>query len=233
MCSTTDDRRDAGLNGGAPKHPKRKLIATIRERPITCDDCCHTIWYRVYKTATGLEIDYCHRTVYGPPWATPEERKPYFERSRFKGSENLEPLYEEIMHTPLLPISPSGDYDCDYGSTTVKVGNELSSVTYCWQFRSPPKEWGVLNRFVQAVVDSMSEDMVSGSNPIDIQLDELVEKAKDVIRRTKRASAAHFQRHLCWGYKRASKVVDELERRGIIGPASGPNSREVFMDKLW
>ncbi len=64
-------------------------------------------------------------------------------------------------------------------------------------------------------------------------LDELVEKAKDVIRRTKRASAAHFQRHLCWGYKRASKVVDELERRGIIGPARGPNSREVFMDKLW
>ena len=64
-------------------------------------------------------------------------------------------------------------------------------------------------------------------------LDELVEKAKDVIRRTKRASAAHFQRQLGWGYKRASKVVDELERRGIIGPARGPGSREVFMDKLW
>ena len=64
-------------------------------------------------------------------------------------------------------------------------------------------------------------------------LDELVEKAKDVIRRTKRASAAHFQRHLCWGYKRASKVVDELERRGMIGPARGSGSREVFMDKLW
>lgn len=57
MCSTTDDRRDAGLNGGAPKHPKRRLIATIRERPITCDDCCHTIWYRVYNTATEIYED--------------------------------------------------------------------------------------------------------------------------------------------------------------------------------
>ena len=63
-------------------------------------------------------------------------------------------------------------------------------------------------------------------------LDELVEKAKDVIRETKRASGAHFQRQLGWGYKKAAKVVDELENRGIIGPARTGASREVCFGKL-
>lgn len=62
-------------------------------------------------------------------------------------------------------------------------------------------------------------------------LDQLVEKAKDTIRETGKASISHFQRLLGWGFNKAAKVVDELEKRGIVGPERlGP--REVFFDKL-
>ena len=60
-------------------------------------------------------------------------------------------------------------------------------------------------------------------------IDELVEKAKALIRETGRASTSHFQRRLGWGYNRASEVIDELERRGLIGPFKGADARDVFM----
>ena len=50
---------------------------------------------------------------------------------------------------------------------------------------------------------------------------------------TKRASVAHFQRHLNIGYNHASQLADLLEERGIIGPPGPPNgigSREIKVD---
>ena len=44
------------------------------------------------------------------------------------------------------------------------------------------------------------------------------DRALDVIRSTRRASVAHFQRQLCIRYTVAVSLVDELEKRGIVGP---------------
>ena len=44
------------------------------------------------------------------------------------------------------------------------------------------------------------------------------DQALDVIRKTGRASVAHFQRQLCIRYTVAVSLVDELEKRGIVGP---------------
>ena len=43
-------------------------------------------------------------------------------------------------------------------------------------------------------------------------------QALDVIRKTGRASVAHFQRQLCIRYTVAVSLVAELEKRGIVGP---------------
>ena len=60
--------------------------------------------------------------------------------------------------------------------------------------------------------------------------EEVYRQALDVIRVTKRASAAHFQRHLNIGYNHASQLADLLEERGIIGPQNGVRLREIKID---
>ena len=60
--------------------------------------------------------------------------------------------------------------------------------------------------------------------------EEFYKQALDVIRVTKRASVAHFQRHLNIGYNHASQLADLLEERGIVGPPNGIGSREIKVD---
>jgi S-DNA-T family DNA segregation ATPase FtsK/SpoIIIE len=61
--------------------------------------------------------------------------------------------------------------------------------------------------------------------------DDLVEKAVELVRQERRASASMLQRRLRIGYPRAARLVDELEELGVIGPAvSGGREREVLID---
>ena len=56
------------------------------------------------------------------------------------------------------------------------------------------------------------------------------DQALDVIRTTGRASVAHFQRQLCIRYTVAVSLVDELEKRGIVGPKrQGWPTREILI----
>jgi S-DNA-T family DNA segregation ATPase FtsK/SpoIIIE len=61
--------------------------------------------------------------------------------------------------------------------------------------------------------------------------DELVDKAIELVARTQRASASLLQRQLRIGYPRASRLMDELEEMGIVGPSQGGGrEREVLVD---
>jgi len=59
----------------------------------------------------------------------------------------------------------------------------------------------------------------------------LIKQAVNVLRRTHRASASYLQRQLHLSYPRAAWLIDELENRGIIGPAqSGGKNRQILLD---
>jgi len=61
--------------------------------------------------------------------------------------------------------------------------------------------------------------------------DDLVEKAVELVRQERRASASMLQRRLRIGYPRAARLIDELEELGVIGPAvSGGRERDVLID---
>ena len=47
-----------------------------------------------------------------------------------------------------------------------------------------------------------------------------------------KASASLLQRRLKLGYARAARVLDELEKAGIVGPADGAKPREVFTEHM-
>ena len=69
------------------------------------------------------------------------------------------------------------------------------------------------------------------TNKLDESNDEEVYKqALEVIRVTKRASISHFQRRMGIGYNHATRIIDMLEERGIVGPPNGIGSREIKVD---
>ncbi|MBC7074381.1 DNA translocase FtsK, partial [Candidatus Parcubacteria bacterium] len=58
--------------------------------------------------------------------------------------------------------------------------------------------------------------------------DPLVEEAKRVVIEAKKASASLLQRRLKIGYARAARLLDILEKKGIVGPPQGAKPREVY-----
>jgi len=59
--------------------------------------------------------------------------------------------------------------------------------------------------------------------------DELFDEAVRVIRQYDRASASLLQRRLKIGYARAARIIDQMEKVGIVGSAEGAKPREVFI----
>jgi DNA segregation ATPase FtsK/SpoIIIE, S-DNA-T family len=48
-----------------------------------------------------------------------------------------------------------------------------------------------------------------------------------------RASTSTLQRRLRIGYGRAARLIDIMEKDGIVGPADGTKPREVLKKKDW
>ncbi|MDZ8118863.1 DNA translocase FtsK [Pontiella agarivorans] len=60
--------------------------------------------------------------------------------------------------------------------------------------------------------------------------DELLDQAIEIILRDQRASTSYIQRCLRIGYNRAANLIEEMERRGIVGPQIGSTPREILID---
>ncbi len=58
--------------------------------------------------------------------------------------------------------------------------------------------------------------------------DDLYEDAKAAVIEAKKASTSYIQRKLRVGYSRAARLMDILEKRGIIGPSDGAKPREIL-----
>lgn len=63
------------------------------------------------------------------------------------------------------------------------------------------------------------------------QLDVLFDKAVDIVLETGTASTSFLQRKLSVGYARGAKIIDQLEDKGIIGPANGSKGREILINR--
>lgn len=59
--------------------------------------------------------------------------------------------------------------------------------------------------------------------------DPLFEEAKALVLETQKASASMLQRRLSVGFNRATRLMEELEEAGVIGPAEGTKPRKVLM----
>ena len=68
-------------------------------------------------------------------------------------------------------------------------------------------------------------------NAAEMDGDEMLPAAVDVILETGQASVSMLQRRLKLGYARAARIVDEMEEKGIVGPFQGSKPRTILVTK--
>ena len=68
-------------------------------------------------------------------------------------------------------------------------------------------------------------------NSAEMDGDEMLPAAVDVILETGQASVSMLQRRLKLGYARAARIVDEMEEKGIVGPFQGSKPRTILVTK--
>ncbi|MCB0194542.1 MAG: DNA translocase FtsK 4TM domain-containing protein [Anaerolineae bacterium] len=98
---------------------------------------------------------------------------------------------------------------------------EISNVVRFWRssIGSAP------NEPVEEVDD---EDLPWADIVANADKDDLLQEAVKLVIDSNRASTSLLQRRLGIGYPRASRLMDQLEEEGVIGPADGSRPREVF-----
>ena len=69
------------------------------------------------------------------------------------------------------------------------------------------------------------------ANADELEGDEMLPAAVEVILETGQASVSMLQRRLKLGYARAARIVDEMEEKGIVGPFMGSKPRNILITK--
>ncbi len=80
-------------------------------------------------------------------------------------------------------------------------------------------------------IDSITEDETETfSEPGDERTgDPIYNQAVDLIQREGKASTSFIQRHLQIGYNRAARIIEQMEKEGLVSPANHVGKREVLM----
>ena len=73
----------------------------------------------------------------------------------------------------------------------------------------------------------IKDDEIS-SGVEDVEIDELYNKAVDIIKTEGKASTSFLQRKLQIGYNRAARIMETMEKKGIVGQANHVGKREIL-----
>ncbi|MFI3226790.1 MAG: DNA translocase FtsK [Clostridia bacterium] len=130
----------------------------------------------------------------------------------------------DMLYNPLGASKPQRLQGCFITATEVE-----SVVEYVKTIAKPDYSEEVLNHIESHAVNESSG---SGGGDGDGSSDDpMVDEAIDIIVSTGQASTSFLQRKLRLGYARASRIIDEIEDRGIIGQADGSKPRQVLISK--
>lgn len=77
----------------------------------------------------------------------------------------------------------------------------------------------------------MLESPTDSADDVDDEefFDELYDRAVDVVTRHGQGSTSWVQRQLGIGYNRAARIMEQMEREGLVGPADGSRPRKVLV----
>ncbi len=69
----------------------------------------------------------------------------------------------------------------------------------------------------------------AGEEGADVEADPMYDQAVQVVLKTRRPSISLVQRHLRIGYNRAARMIEAMERAGLVSPMNGAGGREVLV----
>ena len=104
---------------------------------------------------------------------------------------------------------------------------ETAQVIEFWRAQATPN---YVEEFLRPPVGEDGDDPIEDS---EAEKDEMYEQAVRVIVEMGKASTSILQRRLRLGYGRAARLLDVMERDGIIGPPDGSRPREVLKRPDW
>jgi DNA segregation ATPase FtsK/SpoIIIE, S-DNA-T family len=90
------------------------------------------------------------------------------------------------------------------------------------------KQYGAPEYIDDEIFIDDNDDETEGPRLFDDGEDPLYNQALEIIIQAGKASASYIQRRLKIGYNRAARLVEEMEDRGIVGPANGSKPREII-----
>ncbi|MBF0227257.1 MAG: cell division protein ZapA [Desulfobacterales bacterium] len=94
-------------------------------------------------------------------------------------------------------------------------------ITFLKDQRSP--------EYIDAITEIIEDGRSSDSSE---DYDEKYDEAVMLVTKTRQASISSIQRNLRIGYNRAARIVEMMEKEGIIGPADGVKPREVLVKNM-
>ena len=107
--------------------------------------------------------------------------------------------------------------------------SEVNAINGHLRLQSPPQYNDEI--ISQPVQISTRGGIVMGGSMSD-STDETFQDAVRIVMDAKKASTSLLQRRLKIGYGRASRIIDEMEERGIVGPPNGSKPREILISSL-
>ncbi len=130
------------------------------------------------------------------------------------GAENLLGMGDSLLSSVATP-----NPERIHGSFVSE--EEVERVVDFWKAQAPPK-------YDASILAKRDKDQVEGEDDADDE-DEHYDAAVKIVCESRKASISGLQRRLRVGYNRAARMIEMMEERGIVGPATGAKGeREVL-----
>ena len=84
-------------------------------------------------------------------------------------------------------------------------------------------------KIMDEIEKNAASDGKSKDADIDAAEDPMIDEAIDCIIEFGQASTSFLQRKLRLGYARAGRIMDQLEKRGVVGPSNGAKPRQILI----
>lgn len=136
------------------------------------------------------------------------------------GAENLIGLGDLLLSKPEL-AKPQRIQGC-YVSE-----DEINAVVEMLKEQGEPEYHSEILKTNLITLGASSPDASGGSCGSD---DPLIWEAAEMVVESGLGSTSNIQRRLKVGYSRAGRIMDQLEEKGVVGPANGSKPREVLVD---
>jgi len=142
---------------------------------------------------------------------------------------------EQLLRNGDMLFVPSGQADPIRIQGAYLSGEEAERLAEHWRSQplaeqqKEPEEGGYRPQIKSSILKELERRNGLGGD--EEERDELFNEAARLVVRHDQGSTSLIQRRLKVGYARAGRIVDQLERAGILGPPDGSKAREVLVSE--